>query len=98
MTYTREQMEAYYKLKNTLRQSENYVPRPYQTIGGMWTTDTYKKDGVTLQIMDEGYSARLFTELDKLDVLETNVGHMTTLEFKAGDMDTIKDLLAVMGI
>lgn len=35
---------------------ENYIPRDYQTIGGMWTTDTYKFNGIICRIEDEGCS------------------------------------------
>ena len=49
-------MEIYKKVYDVLRREENYVPRDYQTIGGMWTVDTWRKGDVTLRIMDEGYT------------------------------------------
>jgi len=30
----------FHNLWNHLRQDDNYQPRDYQTIGGMWTVDT----------------------------------------------------------
>lgn len=93
---TREQMEQYFRIKNIVKQRENIVPRNYQTIGGMWTVDTYKLGDVTVQIMDEGYSARLFTNPSELDVVESYHNGSTQLEFRAGNADDIAALLAVM--
>jgi hypothetical protein len=45
------------KIKNAIKTDENYVPRNFQTIGGMWTVDTWKKDDMIFQLMDEGYTS-----------------------------------------
>lgn len=39
-----------------VKSNENYVPRDYQTIGGMWTVDTWKLGDVSVKLMDEGYT------------------------------------------
>lgn len=39
-----------------VKQPEFYVPRDYQTIGGMWTVDTWQKGNIRVQLMDEGYT------------------------------------------
>jgi hypothetical protein len=44
-----------------LRADENYTHRGYDTIGGMWTIDTWKKNGVSFQLMDEGATSRVFS-------------------------------------
>ncbi len=55
--------EAFTAIWSQVCAGENYVPRDYQTIGGMWTVDTWKAiiDGVevTAQQMDEGWTMRL---------------------------------------
>ncbi len=57
-----ELVKIFYQLKEKVKTSENYVPRDYQTIGGMWTVDTYKIDRLIYQLMDEGYSERIFND------------------------------------
>jgi hypothetical protein len=86
----------YFKLKSLVKRRENYVPQKYQSVGGVWTVDTYKLGPVTVQIMDEGYSARLFTRPSELDVFEFCRGNETVLEFRAGSADDLAALLAVM--
>lgn len=39
-----------------VKQEAYYVPRDYQTLGGGWTVDSYKRGEVTVQVMDEGYT------------------------------------------
>ncbi len=39
-----------------VKTKENYVPRDYQTIGGMWTVDTWKCGDISVKLMDEGYT------------------------------------------
>lgn len=45
-----------------VRRPEYYVPRDYKTIGGMWTVDTWVRSGVTVQLMDEGYTTRILAK------------------------------------
>lgn len=47
--------------------NDNYVPRPYQTIGGMWTVDKWQKNNIFVLVMDEGYT----TEIRTLDIVIT---------------------------
>lgn len=93
---TREYIDQYYRIKNIVQRSENYVPRDYQTIGGKWTTETYKKGDVTLQIMDEGYSARLFTKTNEFDIHETYRNDGTLFELRSGTPEDLSALLAVV--
>lgn len=46
----------FYAITKAVKQPEYYVTRPYQTIGGMWTVDTWTRGDVTVQVMDEGYT------------------------------------------
>lgn len=52
------------RIVRQIRANENYVPRPYQTIGGGWTVDTWKTTGKSgdeyiVRLMDEGYTTDL---------------------------------------
>lgn len=46
----------FHGLWNHLLQDGNYQPRDYQTIGGMWTVDTWQDNGIVAQLMDEGWT------------------------------------------
>jgi hypothetical protein len=50
------------QIEDIVRQTIHYEPRNYQTVGGMWTVDTYKKGDITLQVMDEGFTVRVITD------------------------------------
>lgn len=39
-----------------VKTGEHYVPRGYETIGGMWTVDMWRKDDVVVRLLDEGYT------------------------------------------
>jgi len=57
MTNTTTIETTFNKIFSTITSNkENYIPRDYQTIGGMWTADTYKFNGIICRIEDEGCS------------------------------------------
>jgi hypothetical protein len=43
-------------LINMVKTPEFHEPRDYQTIGAGWTVDTWCREQVTIQLMDEGYT------------------------------------------
>lgn len=87
-----EQALIYSKLKSIIRTEQNYIPRNYQTIGGMWTVDTYEYKGVKFQLMDEGYSSRIFSpEVEVLEHWQHDKG--TVFEFKRGTDKDLSELL-----
>lgn len=47
--------ELFNAVRGIIKLPENYKPRGYQTIGGMWTVDTWWYQDVFFQIMDEGW-------------------------------------------
>ena len=49
-------MSTLNQIVSMVKQPDFYVPRDYQTIGGMWTVDTWKRGDVTVKLMDEGYT------------------------------------------
>ena len=51
--------EVFNQVVRDIKNEEFYVPRGYQTIGGMWTVDTWLKDNLRVQVMDEGYTTVL---------------------------------------
>lgn len=78
--------ELFIKITQIVKQDENYVPREYQTVGGMWTVDTYKKGDVTVQLMDEGWTLRLASK----DVNLTLSG--STFDINKGNLSDLEDL------
>lgn len=58
--------KTFYDLKKYIKTEDNYIPRNYKSIGGMWTVDTWKKDNFILQIYDEGATSSItFMKDDK---------------------------------
>jgi hypothetical protein len=54
--------ELYQTIVDFVYHPENFVPRDYQTIGGMWTVDKYSRNGISYRIFDDGYGSEIFTE------------------------------------
>lgn len=69
-----------------IRTEENYTPRNYKTMGGMWTVDTWKSGDTTIQLMDEGYTRRILTNV--LDIYDT----VNKIEFKKGNEKDLEQL------
>ena len=60
----KEQIQnAFSKIFWAIRKDENYIPRPYKSIGEMWTVDTWEKDGVRVQLLDEGSTRKIISEI-----------------------------------
>ena len=78
------------ELINELKKTENYVPRDYKTIGGMWTTDTWQKNGVKLQVMDEGY-----TKVIQSEGLKVVIGYngKDCIRYELGNEDVVENVL-----
>ncbi|RST57648.1 hypothetical protein D5F11_021550 [Siminovitchia terrae] len=75
------------QIEKMVRQSAHYVPRNYKTVGGMWTVDTYKKGNVTLQIMDEGWTIKIFTK----DICAIDSGN--TFKVERGSLEDFENVL-----
>ncbi len=73
------------EVSKRVKQEKNYIPRNYETVGGMWTVDRWEKNGVVYRLMDEGYTTRISCKESGLDVLETMHG----IEWKSGDIDAL---------
>lgn len=78
---------VFIEIKKIIMTTENYIPRDYQTIGGMWTVDTYKMRDITLQVMDEGWTIKIFT--DKVSVIEKG----KNLEIMKGTIIDLEEVL-----
>jgi hypothetical protein len=81
---------VFHQIEKTVRQKENYIPRNYKTVGGMWTVDTYKKGDVTLQVMDEGWTTRIFSPT----ISATDSGG--NLEIKKGTINDFYEVLETL--
>lgn len=44
-----------------VKRSNCFVPPQHNTIGGMWSVDTWTMGDVTIQLMDEGWTRRIIT-------------------------------------
>ena len=53
------EQELFYSIIKLVKTKQNYIPRNYQTVGGIWTVDTYKLDDTTVRVMDDGYTLTL---------------------------------------
>lgn len=87
-------MEHFNTLIGLIKQDEFYVPREYQTIGGMWTVDTWERNGVKYQLMDEGYT-QIITA-DGLEVVEGYLGGELgeiNIKYEKGNEQMVKDLI-----
>jgi hypothetical protein len=71
---------AFERIVQAVKDKEYYVPREFQTIGGMWTVDTWRRAGITVQLMDEGYTTRILAP--GLDVSQTET---RDLKYQEGD-------------
>lgn len=83
---SKELFELIAKVKKT----DFYIPREYKTIGGMWTVDTWSRDGVTVKVMDEGYTT--VVRADGLEVISGYNGK-EYVKYKMGDEETLKAVL-----
>jgi hypothetical protein len=80
-------------IKRAVRKEENYQPRSYQTVGGMWTVDTWKFEDVIYQLIDEGYTDRIFVKDLGLDVV---VHCDDTIKYNNGDINKLKEALLMV--
>jgi hypothetical protein len=56
-----EQKNNFNEVLAAIKKPEYFIPRNYQSIGGMWTVDTWQMGDVSIQLMDEGYTTVLQT-------------------------------------
>lgn len=54
-------LELFNAIRNIIKTDANYKPRQFNTIGGMWTVDTWEFNGITYQLQDEGYTSTIQT-------------------------------------
>ena len=77
----------FYSIQRIIKTNENYVPRPYQTIGGRWTVDTWQVGDVKYQIMDEGYTSVLSGMGVRV------IDDCSGITLKEGDEESLKKIL-----
>lgn len=83
--------EIFEELKGALMQDQYYIPREYYTAGDRWTVDTWEREGLTLKLMDEGW-----TTIIRGDGLwmSSHGGEVVMLEGSA----LIEDIMIKLGI
>lgn len=52
--------QAFMAIQHIVKTNANYVPRNYESVGGMWTVDTWKLGEFRVQLEDEGYTMAVF--------------------------------------
>ena len=72
-------MQAISTILTAVKTTEHYVPRSHNTIGGMWTVDTWRKGDVVVQLLDEGYT----TVISAPGLRVVDSGHGTVFELGA---------------
>jgi hypothetical protein len=55
-------LKEFNRIYHSIRTKKNYVKRDYETIGGMWTADTWENDIWKAQLLDEGCTQVLFNK------------------------------------
>lgn len=82
---------AFDRIVRAVRTKDHYVPRDFRTIGGMWTVDTWRRGGATVQLMDEGATTRILAQ--DLDVIQ---GYDGKLVYHRGDGGALVRLAAMI--
>lgn len=90
---TKSDLLPLYQLIQAVKQPEFYVPRDYQTVGGMWTVDTWRRGDIEVLLMDEGYTTKVFAP--GLEVVEGFNGE-DYATFHKGSMDTVMEILKTL--
>lgn len=83
-------MSVIQKIVNAVKTGEHYVPRGYETIGGMWTIDMWRKDDVVVRLLDEGYTTIITAP--GLRVVDSGNGTV----FEQGTVEDLEKLAASM--
>lgn len=86
-------MDSFIKIKSIIKKEENYVKRKSETIGGMWTVESWEKDDIVFSIMDEGYIERIYVK----DTLEVIKRYDNRLVFKLGTYEDLVELEERLG-
>lgn len=74
-----------------VKKNDFYVPRDYKTIGGMWTVDTWRRNGVEVKLMDEGYTTVVIAK--DLRVI-TGFNGKEYINYELGDEEKVNSILS----
>lgn len=75
-------------VKRKVKKPEYEVQRNKETLGGIWTVDSWRKEDIIFQLLDEGYTERIFIS-GELDVIRDYKGDLT---FKLGSLESLSAL------
>lgn len=91
----RTEKELIELIYNKVRTEGEVVPRDYQTIGGMWTVDTWQLDSlVKVQMMDEGWTKRIVTP----NLVVAITGAQETVLYSLGDEPMLRRFATILGV
>lgn len=79
--------EAFSKVYRAVSIKANYIHRNYSSMGGIWTTDTWKKGDITTRLGDDGWTKMILVE-KRLLVYEDGNGEITF--YKGTEEDLVK--------
>lgn len=80
-------MDSFERIWQRVRQDRNLVPRDYQTMGGMWTVDTWQQGEVSVQLMDEGWTRRI--RAPGVDAIQSGLNEVTFFQGNGEELDRI---------
>lgn len=78
-----------------LRDIGEYKQPTIQSVGGIWTADTYVYEDIYLQIMDSGYTRKI--ENDYLNVYINYAEEVVYIKGSVNDLHRLHDQLVVHG-
>lgn len=76
----------------SIKVTDNYVPRDFQTMGGAWTRDTWRRGDITVYMEDEGYTTGLMVHRGDALVLHITQTYIRDLEYRVGDEAALRAL------
>lgn len=82
-------MQYFNAMRHIIKTENNYIPRKYQSIGGMWTTETWRQGDIVFQVSDEGYTQRIIIPF----ILEVVKTFDNKIIYELGTEDILKDIL-----
>lgn len=82
-------MEDFMKIIEIIKQPKHYVPKDYVSMGGMWASDVWVYRDVIVNLMDEGYTLRIFAK----GIVEVYRDHKNELLFYTGNEESLKIIL-----
>lgn len=85
----KEDLILFNKVKSTIKNKNNFLEKGFTSLGGVWCVDTWVKDDIVFQVMEEGYTERIFIK-EKLDVIKN---FDNSIKYIVGNKNCLEDLI-----